>query len=100
MDLEKNGELNSHDVPESVRKEAAEVRKQHNSCSNDKIREEQFGTGCLSCGADDDHANLLLCEMCNAEYHTYVQNPNGSSIVTLLTKPFSTELTYNFDSFR
>jgi hypothetical protein len=34
---------------------------------------ESFGTGCLCCGADDDHANLLLCEGCNAEYHTYVR---------------------------
>jgi hypothetical protein len=33
---------------------------------------EAFGTGCLFCGVDDDHANLLLCEGCNAEYHTYV----------------------------
>lgn len=75
MDLQKNGELNSQDVPESVRKEAAELRKQNDSCSSIKIREEQFGTGCLSCGKDDDHANLLLCEMCNAEYHTYVMEP-------------------------
>lgn len=35
---------------------------------------ESFGTGCLACGADDDHANLLLCEGCNAEYHTYVSD--------------------------
>eukprot|EP00593_Proboscia_inermis_P003321 CAMPEP_0171299436 /NCGR_PEP_ID=MMETSP0816-20121228/8257_1 /TAXON_ID=420281 /ORGANISM="Proboscia inermis, Strain CCAP1064/1" /LENGTH=497 /DNA_ID=CAMNT_0011775233 /DNA_START=197 /DNA_END=1690 /DNA_ORIENTATION=- len=27
--------------------------------------------GCVMCGADDDHANLLLCELCDAEYHTY-----------------------------
>lgn len=38
----------------------------------DRENGEAFGTGCLFCGADDDHANLLLCEGCNAEYHTYV----------------------------
>jgi hypothetical protein len=36
---------------------------------------EDFGTGCLACGDDDDHANILLCETCNAEYHTYCLSP-------------------------
>jgi len=36
---------------------------------------EDFGTGCLACGEDDDHANILLCEGCNAEYHTYCLSP-------------------------
>ena len=31
--------------------------------------------GCLKCGHDDDHSNLLLCEGCNDEYHTYCLNP-------------------------
>eukprot|EP00957_Ditylum_brightwellii_P096403 7341419-Ditylum_brightwellii.AAC.1 len=31
--------------------------------------------GCLSCGADDDHANLLICEACNGEFHTYCLDP-------------------------
>jgi hypothetical protein len=31
--------------------------------------------GCLKCGHDDDHANLLLCEGCNDEYHTYCLQP-------------------------
>uniref|UniRef100_A0A7S4JZN6 PHD-type domain-containing protein n=1 Tax=Odontella aurita TaxID=265563 RepID=A0A7S4JZN6_9STRA len=38
------------------------------------------GTGCLSCGADDDHANLLLCEACNDEYHTYCLDPPLRSV--------------------
>mmetsp|Transcript_10791 Transcript_10791/g.19857 ORF Transcript_10791/g.19857 Transcript_10791/m.19857 type:complete len:233 (-) Transcript_10791:2081-2779(-) len=42
---------------------------------NDLALLESFGTGCLSCGEDDDHANLLLCEGCNAEYHTYCLDP-------------------------
>jgi hypothetical protein len=37
--------------------------------------QDTFGTGCLCCGEDDDHANLLLCEFCNAEYHTYCCEP-------------------------
>jgi hypothetical protein len=28
--------------------------------------------GCASCGKDDDYKNVLLCEACDAEYHTYV----------------------------
>ena len=31
--------------------------------------------GCEVCGQDDDHANLLLCEGCNAEYHIYCCTP-------------------------
>ncbi len=36
--------------------------------------------GCRACGKDDDHANLLLCEACNDEYHTYCLNPPLSSV--------------------
>eukprot|EP00978_Attheya_sp_CCMP212_P008557 scaffold20070_cov58-Attheya_sp.AAC.5 len=38
------------------------------------------GTGCLTCGADDDHASLMLCEACNAEYHTYCVDPPLKSV--------------------
>ncbi|KAL7547166.1 hypothetical protein ACHAWF_010482 [Thalassiosira exigua] len=31
--------------------------------------------GCKVCHKDVDHANLLLCEACNDEYHTYCLNP-------------------------
>lgn len=39
-----------------------------------------FGTGCLTCDHDDDHANLLLCEGCNDEYHTYCLDPPLKSV--------------------
>jgi len=32
-------------------------------------------SGCRICGFDDDHANLLLCEGCDTELHTYCLNP-------------------------
>ncbi|CAB9514323.1 PHD and RING finger domain-containing protein 1 [Seminavis robusta] len=32
-------------------------------------------TGCLICVKDDDHNNLMLCEGCNDEYHTYCLDP-------------------------
>mmetsp|Transcript_22941 Transcript_22941/g.48531 ORF Transcript_22941/g.48531 Transcript_22941/m.48531 type:complete len:534 (+) Transcript_22941:3-1604(+) len=32
-------------------------------------------SGCGVCGFDDDHANLLLCEGCDTEIHTYCLNP-------------------------
>ena len=38
------------------------------------------GTGCLACGKDDDHPNILLCERCNDEYHTYCLRPALNSI--------------------
>jgi hypothetical protein len=40
------------------------------------------GTGCLCCGEDDDHANILLCEGCNAEYHTYCLDPPLRAVPT------------------
>ena len=90
LDLQQKGELALGNVPESVRKEVAEVmihnnngNHHHNNCGNAMILAgEQFGTGCLACGEDDDHANLLLCEACNAEYHTYVrQSPVQSNSI-------------------
>jgi hypothetical protein len=91
-DLDQKGELEL--APEAIRTEAAEatilLQTNNNNSQNTNgngnehynhnsniaatihIEEETFGTGCLCCGADDDHANLLLCEACNAEYHTYV----------------------------
>ena len=41
-----------------------------------------FGTGCLTCGQDDDHANLMLCEGCNDEYHTYCLDPPLRAVPT------------------
>lgn len=32
-------------------------------------------SGCQACGFDDDHANLLLCEGCETELHTYCLDP-------------------------
>ncbi|CAB9505396.1 PHD and RING finger domain-containing protein 1 [Seminavis robusta] len=37
-------------------------------------------TGCLICGKDDDHNNLMLCEGCNDEYHTYCLDPPLSAV--------------------
>lgn len=36
--------------------------------------------GCLVCGHDDDHNNLMLCEECNDEYHTYCLDPPLSAV--------------------
>jgi hypothetical protein len=81
IDLQKKGELKSENVPESVKREASDLvqqqqqqqQQQHGECQHEN--EKQYGTGCLACGEDDDHANLLLCEACNAEYHTYCLEP-------------------------
>ena len=37
-------------------------------------------TGCLVCRLDSDHPNLLLCEGCNGEYHTYCLTPPLQSV--------------------
>lgn len=37
-------------------------------------------TGCLICGNDDDHNNLMLCEGCNDEYHIYCLDPPLASV--------------------
>ena len=50
------------------------LRKEINTI-NTSYEADIYGTGCLACGEDDDHANLLLCEGCNAEYHTYCLSP-------------------------
>ena len=36
--------------------------------------------GCRVCQRDSDHANMLLCESCNDEYHTYCLNPPLESV--------------------
>eukprot|EP00537_Pseudo-nitzschia_pungens_P013217 CAMPEP_0172392090 /NCGR_PEP_ID=MMETSP1061-20121228/8328_1 /TAXON_ID=37318 /ORGANISM="Pseudo-nitzschia pungens, Strain cf. pungens" /LENGTH=506 /DNA_ID=CAMNT_0013122865 /DNA_START=310 /DNA_END=1830 /DNA_ORIENTATION=+ len=98
-DLHQKGELTPGSAPEAVRDEAAQVVASSSSTATttttttgsggnnnnnnnsgapaiDNVEGgEPFGTGCLSCGRDDDHANLLLCEACEAEYHTYCLDP-------------------------
>ena len=37
--------------------------------------------GCKVCRRDEDHANLLLCESCNDEYHIYCLNPPLTSVL-------------------
>lgn len=44
------------------------------------FREAPRSTGCLVCGIDRDHTNILLCEGCNGEYHTYCLLPPLKSI--------------------
>jgi hypothetical protein len=42
--------------------------------------EEPEGDGCLVCRRDDDHSNLLLCEGCETEIHTYCLDPPLNSV--------------------
>jgi hypothetical protein len=34
-----------------------------------------FGTGCLVCGKHENEHQILLCEICDGEYHMYCLNP-------------------------
>lgn len=36
--------------------------------------------GCVVCKQDNDHANLMLCEGCNGEYHIYCLNPPMAAV--------------------
>jgi len=36
--------------------------------------------GCLACGKDDDHNNLMYCDMCDNEYHYYCLDPPLNSV--------------------
>ncbi|KAL7574855.1 hypothetical protein ACA910_010691 [Epithemia clementina (nom. ined.)] len=47
---------------------------------NDDVAAHDIGSGCLICGFDNDHGKLLLCEVCNGEYHTYCLVPPLHSI--------------------
>jgi hypothetical protein len=71
QELKNKGELKLGEVPEKVCAEAEGV---------EAAPDASFGTGCLTCGEDDDHANLLLCEACNDEYHTYCLDPPLRSV--------------------
>jgi hypothetical protein len=60
------------------------IRSMRDNCSNQTIAiandkskalGKQDDEGCRVCRKDNDHANLLLCEMCNDEYHTYCLDP-------------------------
>jgi len=82
-DLLLKGELIN--AAQSIQKEAEASQTQNSSIcqpTNTVSEAESFGTGCLACGEDDDHANLLLCEACNAEYHTYCLEPPLRAVPT------------------
>ena len=76
QELKTKGELKAGSVLEcaAAKFESSSLPAANNECS--------FGTGCLTCGEDDDHANLLLCEVCNDEYHTYCLDPPLRSVPT------------------
>ena len=41
---------------------------------------ESFGTGCLVCKKEDNEDRILLCELCEGEYHTYCLHPALAAI--------------------
>ena len=51
-----------------------------NRPTNDSATVLKNDEGCMVCHRDVDHANLLLCEACNDEYHTYCLNPPLQSV--------------------
>ena len=74
QELKNKGEIKPGAVPEAILESASKL---------DSVpAEASFGTGCLTCGEDNDHANLLLCEGCNDEYHTYCLDPPLRAVPT------------------
>lgn len=72
-ELKDAGELDYEKTPKDILEKAATLEGSEHAVDD-------FGTGCLACGEDDDHANILLCETCNAEYHTYCLSPPLRSV--------------------
>lgn len=77
-ELKIKGELQRGKTPKEILAKAAALESTDSASGLSPTG--SFGTGCLSCGEDDDHANLLLCEGCNAEYHTYCLSPPLRSV--------------------
>jgi hypothetical protein len=73
QELESKGELKSENIP--VNSSSAAVATAAAAVAANSPVETTFGTGCLCCSEDNDHANILLCEGCNDEYHTYCLDP-------------------------
>ena len=92
QELTNKGELKPGDVSDAVLHDlkccaavssSTSLLQQQQQINDEEEKEEPaFGTGCLACGEDDDHANLLLCEACNDEYHTYCLDPPLRSVPT------------------
>ena len=65
-------EVDPMSIPEvgvpSTTKKTHSAPNNHATMSPRKVATEE---GCKVCGRDADHANLLLCESCNDEYHIY-----------------------------
>lgn len=61
-------------------------RRKKNKRSSDsgkpKAKIELVEEGCLECGRDDDHGNLMICERCTREYHFYCLDPPLRSVPT------------------
>lgn len=79
QELKNRGEIQPGEAPASVLECAAKLPTTEEPVMPPGV---SFGTGCLTCGEDDDHANLLLCEGCNDEYHTYCLDPPLRSVPT------------------
>lgn len=86
LNLQKDGELKSQHQLQHQHQHGTRQNSNKKNNNNEKPKNGKSGvlceTGCLACGGDDDHANLLLCESCNAEYHTYCLEPPLRAVPT------------------
>ena len=72
-----SGSNNKNNQRRSVLSDDSLVDSEDSAESVDSIE-----SGCQICGFDDDHANLLLCEGCDKEVHTYCLNPPLQNVPT------------------
>lgn len=49
--------------------------KENDQQNEENDDDQQFGTGCLVCGQNNDEDKILLCETCDGEYHFYCLKP-------------------------
>lgn len=67
-------------VPTATKKTAAAPNNHAVMSPRNVVGNANCDEGCKVCGRDADHANLLLCESCNDEYHIYCLNPPLASV--------------------
>ena len=72
--------VKNHERNCKKRSDNAKIRK--DPVVDDDTSVDSVESGCRICGFDDDHANLLLCEGCDTEVHTYCLTPPLEKVPT------------------
>ena len=72
---EEESDASGGNATSSVSDAPQRSRSSRGSSQKPQEKEQEEEEGCVVCKQDNDHANLMLCEACNGEYHIYCLNP-------------------------